>query len=286
MSKNTLLDFFEECDESEHYESLKAPFVWVGGKGRSLDKILPHLPHRARYVEPFGGSMTVLLGRSPSKIEVYNDRYSGLVDFYRCLRDPALLNRLIERLEMTCHSREMFDLMKEERDSTDPIIRAAAWYYIQETSFGGVGRNYGRAIGSPGFAGKLKNKLPLFPAIHERIQNVQIENLDWRPILKDWDSEDTVFYIDPPYTGTDNSMYKDSNWQFKDLVELLNTIFNLEGYVAFSGYPLAAIDNFPWDDRVEWEVSMSVKSVVNNERNNRSEEGKRFHSTEVLWIKH
>jgi DNA adenine methylase len=280
-----LTDFFEEFSKSDYYEPIKAPFVWVGGKGRFVGKILPHLPYSEKYVEPFGGSMSVLLARSPSAVEVYNDRYSGVVDFYRCLRDPELYNKLIERIELTVHGREMFSLLKEERSSNDPVIRAAAWYYIQQVSFGGVGRCYGRSLGK-GFAGRYKDKLPHFEEIHKRLRNVQIENMDWRPVITDWDSEDTVFYIDPPYIGTDTSMYGEGKkWEVSDLHDLLDTIFSIDGFVAMSGYPLDLIDIYPWSDRIEWDASVTVSPVVGNERNQRIDTNQRNKSTEVLWIK-
>lgn len=285
MSDDDLMDFFTEVDESNFYEPVKAPFKWVGGKTKSLDRILPHLPRRDVYVEPFGGSMAVLLARSPVKVEVYNDRYSGLVDFYKCLRDPNLYEQLIDRLELTCYSRELFTIEKRLRDSAeDPVIRAAAWYYIQEVSFGAVGRCYGRGLKTG--PSSFRDKIPLFPLVHERIKKVQIENMDWLPILKDWDSPDTVFYIDPPYVGTDCTMYKGGDhWTVKDLHDLLRAIFNCVGFVALSGYPQTLIDALPWDERLEWEVAVTVSSTQANERNNRSADSERSKSTEVLWIK-
>lgn len=41
-----------------------------------------------RYIEPFGGSGAVLLGKPvPDKFEVLNDYNRNLVNLYRCMRD-------------------------------------------------------------------------------------------------------------------------------------------------------------------------------------------------------
>lgn len=92
--------------ESRDQEILRPPFSYPGSKSRSIDKILPHLPYTGVYIEPFGGSAAVLLARRPSKLEVFNDRYAGVVAFYRCIRDNNLMCQLCERLDLTIHARE------------------------------------------------------------------------------------------------------------------------------------------------------------------------------------
>ena len=45
-----------------------------------------------RYIEIFGGSGAVLLGKEPSKFEVYNDIEGELVNFFRVVKNrPAEL---------------------------------------------------------------------------------------------------------------------------------------------------------------------------------------------------
>ena len=44
-----------------------------------------------RYIEPFGGSGAVLLGKKkPDKFEVYNDFNHNLVNLFRCMRDRPM----------------------------------------------------------------------------------------------------------------------------------------------------------------------------------------------------
>ena len=44
-------------------ETLRAPFPWFGGKSRAADLIWPRFGDVPNYVEPFAGSLAVLLGR-------------------------------------------------------------------------------------------------------------------------------------------------------------------------------------------------------------------------------
>lgn len=54
---------------------LKAPFPWFGGKSRAADLIWPRLGNPANYVEPFAGSLAVLLARPDEpNIETVNDK--------------------------------------------------------------------------------------------------------------------------------------------------------------------------------------------------------------------
>jgi site-specific DNA-adenine methylase len=69
---------------------LRAPFPWFGGKSRAADLIWPRLGNPANYVEPFAGSLAVLLARpSPPGIETVNDRDCFVANFWRALQhDP------------------------------------------------------------------------------------------------------------------------------------------------------------------------------------------------------
>ncbi|KAG0292328.1 hypothetical protein BGZ96_004321, partial [Linnemannia gamsii] len=55
------------------YMSVKPPITWFGGKSRLAPKIIQHFAKHQTYCEPFGGSGAVLLAKSPSNVEVYND---------------------------------------------------------------------------------------------------------------------------------------------------------------------------------------------------------------------
>jgi len=288
-----LMSMFEDIDRNAEEKSrdtvIHAPFSYPGGKSKSIDRILPHLPYTDRYVEVFGGSAAILLARHPSELEVFNDRYAGVVAFYRCLRHPEKYRKLCEWLELTVHAREEFILCKDTWENVDcDIERAARWYYMTNYSFGSLGRNFGRSTSDRGvLAGKIRNKLKLFPEIHSRMRRVQIENQDWYQCLRDYDDEGTVFYLDPPYLGTDSGIYK-SKMTHDDHRQLLDTVMSLKGFVALSGYPNPLYESQPWDSRIQWDAFVSIKSAAYTDSNQKANlEGleERGTSTEVLWIK-
>jgi DNA adenine methylase len=268
---------------------VRAPFAYPGAKSKSLDKILPFLPYRSKYVEPFGGSGAVLLARNSSPLEVFNDRYSGVTVFYRVIQDSKKMNQLLDRIAFFLHSREEFIWCRNTwRDCEDEIERAARWWYTITCSFGSQGRNFGRCIkGKCQIGPKLKNNLKLFPEASLRLRDVQIENQDWRMILKDYDDADTVWYIDPPYYKSTKGMYE-CEMPDSDHEELLERIFNLQGFVAMSGYDNPMYDSYNWDNRHHWMVNVTALSQSFTESNNlagKEDAIKRGMARETLYIK-
>ena len=65
-----------------------------------------------------------------------------------------------------------------------------------------AGRSFG--VDTTGPARFDTNRLgPLLEAIHERLAGVTIECLDWRAFIERWDRPYALFYLDPPYHGTE-----------------------------------------------------------------------------------
>jgi len=283
------LDRTTQVSDKKDSKVLRAPFGYPGGKTKSVPNILKHLPYKKIYVEPFGGSAAVLLARQPVDLEVYNDRYGGVVAFYRCLRNPEKYQQLIDYLELTVHSREDFVDAKETWcDESDDVVRAAKWYYMVNYSFAAVGRNYGRSTSSSGvMGGKIRNKLKHFDHLHNRLKRVQIENQDWYDCIRDYDGKDTVFYLDPPYVDAYPGTYK-YEMKHDDHRRLLETIFSLRGFCAVSGYSNPLYENQSWDAKYSWETFVSIEGCAFTEGNCKlalKDVTKRSNIEEVLWIR-
>ena len=249
---------------------LRAPFPYPGGKSRSIEKIIDLLPFTKKYVSVFGGSGCDILARPRAEFEVFNDRYAGVVAFYRCLREPKKLEALMERLDLTVHSREDLVWSRDTWEFQESDIeREARWYYMMNYSFASLGRNFGRSTsGNSAFAGKLRKKLKRFPLIHQRFRYVQIENQDWEQCMQDYDSTETVFYCDPPFIEADSGIYKHKMTK-DDHKRFIETVFAMKGFVAVSGYSNPIYETLPWDGRHEFDVYVSIKSQAYTEENHK-----------------
>lgn len=282
-----LLGVFQSLDETPfEREGIElSPFQYPGSKNRSLKHLMNYLPYGDSWIEGFGGTGAVTLARRLSKFEVFNERHAGITAFYRCLVDRQKKDQLVDRLDLTIHSREMYDWSRDtwECNWLDDVERAARWYYSVRYSFAGMGRNFGRAKSSNGLmAGRIRDSLDLFETIHDRFKYVQVENLDWRHVLKDFDGDGTVFYLDPPYYG--KNIYK-HNMTHADHIEMCVKIFNCRGFVALSGYANPIYDEFPWDRKESWYVHVTATTkAVNTDTSNVTKVGI-DQAEEFLWMK-
>jgi DNA adenine methylase len=210
---------------------LSSPIGYAGGKGNMVAKLLKLLPPHKYYCEVFGGRGTLLLAKPPVKVEVYNDIHSDLVNLFRVIRDKDKFQEFHRIVSLTPYSREEFYYCRDTIDESKTDIERAYKFFIKmRQSFAGnssswgfnvktSGRNMSRVVSNYLFA------IDMLPLIHKRLQRVQIEHDDFRKIIPRYDSEDNLFYCDPPYpleTRTGKLYeYEMSIDDHKDLVELL-----------------------------------------------------------------
>lgn len=283
--------------EEAREKYLRLPFAYPGNKTESLKHILPHLPYGKGYGEPFGGSGVVLLNRQPSKLEVYNDRYGGVVALYRVVRDRELYPRFMERIKAAdFHSREEFIWCKRTwANCEDDVERAARWYYMVRFAVNGKAEGtFGRGTSvNSGSSNRIHNSFPLFGPISSRLRHVTIENMDWSQLISDYDQPGFVWYMDPTYLDSYTSAYI-HELSVADHKLLVRRISELQGFVAVSSYEGPATKAVYdvaglWDDRIEWDRSLPSLTKAFRETNNFAGKetylNKRESRKELLWIR-
>lgn len=270
---------------------------YFGSKFRLAPWIIPLFPEHTTYVEPFGGGAGILLRKSPSYNEVYNDLDGEVVNLFRVLRTKPY--ELIAAIQLTPYSRQEQRLSFEQ--SNNDLERARRLYVRCWQSHGG-GRTQWRSgwryeIGDK--RGKKVvndwNETKHLWSIVERLKTVQIENDDAIQVIKRYDSPDTLFYLDPPYlpeVRSDRWNKKaytcelDSNYH-KGLAEILN---NITGMAIISGYQSEKYDqwfpgwiNFQKKSRTDFqsEGTECVWLSPNLQRKQKQLELEIFNSSEV-----
>lgn len=210
--------------------TIKTPVSWMGNKTSILHILYALFPKSyTRYIEPFGGSGAVLLGKSvPDKFEVYNDYNANLVNLFRCMRDRPMefirelgflnLNSrddftvikrffqkeefdekyLEQQLELTnimlpeLQAKELCELYRQTKGDYD-LKRAVMFLKLVRYSYSSGGKS---------FACQPFNVAALFILIEQlgkRLANAVIENQDFEVLIKHYDRPDSFFYCDPPY---------------------------------------------------------------------------------------
>ncbi len=230
------------------------PFGWYGGKYSHLDWLLPLLPEAHHYCEPFGGSGAVLINRSPSPVETYNDLDGEVVNFFRVLREQR--EQLIEHIQLTPFSREEFCLaLAETDDEITPLERARRFFVRARQTRTGLAQSasLGRwanckktsRAGMSGVVSRWLGSGESLPEVAARLLRVQIENRPAIDVINLYDSEDTLFYCDPPYSHSSRSDSKAYSYEMSDHEheELADRLHLVLGKVAVSGYRCELMDN-------------------------------------------
>ena len=111
--------------------------------------------------------------------------------------------------------------------------------------------------------GGLRKKREEFTnKLYERISEVQISCRDALRVIKDRDSVETFFYLDPPYPGACQGHYY--GFSEKDLADLLMFISKLKGKFILSNYWTdtlrSAVEKYKWNFK---EIDVTTHSAVN-----------------------
>lgn len=255
---------------------LRSPISWLGGKSRMVPKLLPLFPPHRIYVEPFGGGASLLLAKEPSAVEVYNDLDSGLVSFFRVLRDPKQVGGLIYRCSATPYSREEYSHCLATWESCDdPVERAYRWFVASRMSFGGIfGSSWGSVVASSSHSMAETSASWISAVIrlehaHLRLMRVQVENQDFRRVLRRYDTPETLFYVDPPYVpATRRSGSYRHEMTLADHKELVGLLLGLKGMALLSGYDHAVyrpLEKAGWQKR-RWSTTCNVAARTRRSR--------------------
>ena len=138
------------------------------------------------------------------RAEVINDLSGDVATFFRILQRHYA--HFMEMLKFQITTRQEFERLKAANpDTLTDRERAARFLYLQRVAFGGLveGRSFGVDVQGSGRFNVTKLG-PLLEDLHERLAGVVIERLPYDEFIRRYDRETTLFYLDPPYFGTEN----------------------------------------------------------------------------------
>lgn len=179
---------------------------YIGGKrnlARRLCALIEATPHTG-YYEPFVGMGGVFLRRrARPRAEAINDISGDVVTLFRVLQEHYAY--FIDMLRFRLASRGEFERLKAiPGERLTDMQRAARFLYLQRLAFGGkvAGRSFGvDTRTASGF--NIYRLEAVLSEIHERLAGVTIEQLPYGDFLRRYDHEGALFYLDPPYAGSE-----------------------------------------------------------------------------------
>ena len=233
---------------------MKPPVPYFGSKSTLAPWIVPLLPEHKHYVEPYAGSLAVLLAKRPSIQETVNDLDGRLMNFWRVLRDrPEDLARVCA---LTPHSRAEYTCaLSRIDDETDDLERARlVWVILHQ----GRGRRLGGREGwrhtvsrtTTGGDDKrvalgISRAADLIAPVAERLRNVTLECLPALDLIGKYGSHlNVLLFIDPPYlhetrSGGRYGLEMASPGEHRELADALR---DCAATVVLSGYPSPLYD--------------------------------------------
>ena len=204
---------------------------YYGGQKNIVSRLLQLMPEHRVYVEVFGGSATMLFTKPLAHVNVYNDLDGELVNLFRQIRDKPL--ELIRK--MPAYSRKEWintrihfawvNHAREGKQYKDPVERAARFFFLLSSSFNRIPRAFNTgAYGN--LASSYYNKVKAMFFCCSVLQKVTLENRDFRKLIPKHDSEQTLFFLDPPYYDVHYYTY---SFKEQDHIDLRYVLHNIKG---------------------------------------------------------
>jgi DNA adenine methylase len=258
---------------------------YIGGKSKIGKWIVDYYPQDMEtYVETFGGMFWCFYNMDMEKYPnlkrvVYNDFNPLNYNLFQCIQNPSELLKSVNEIpcqqkgeEVTPEDYKLLfkDFQTEIFDPkfvvNGPDYEVAAKYaYILTQVFSGSKPETSSYID---LKGKYKSKYLTF---RDKLQNekwiekflkiTDVENMDFEEVIKKYDSENTYFYLDPPYWKTEN-YYSNHDFDSGDHERLANVLKNIKGKFSLSYYDFELLhDWFPETDYV-WKSKDFVKAAA------------------------
>lgn len=213
----------------EYMEKLKAPFTYFGGKSAVADIVWSRFGDVANYVEPFCGSLAVLLSRpTEPRTETVNDQDCYLTNFWRSIRFapdetaywadyPVSEIDLLSRHDwLIAQSERLRQYMRDDPNYYNPKI--AGWWVWGSSQWigdgwcetaaeqlphvGNAGRGINRKLPHVGDAGRGDQIRLYFNELSARLRDVRIACGSWERVLGPsvtFRHGTTAVFLDPPY---------------------------------------------------------------------------------------
>ncbi|GCE04227.1 DNA adenine methylase [Dictyobacter aurantiacus] len=246
---------------------------YPGAKWKLAPWIVSFFPEHRHYIEPYAGSAAVFFSKPPEQHEVLNDLNEHIVNFFTVLRTRS--EELARAIMLSPFSEAEYNRIERHLSDGDELERARRFVMRCWQAHGGtiyqVSGWKHNGLSGRAYPARLWQKIPerlLIAA--ERLQNAEIRCKPALDIIRYYDTEDCLLYIDPPYhLQTRGRKYYSHEMSHQDHVDLLQALLAHKGIIVLSGYAHPLYD----DMLASWErFEMPSVTEHGNIR------------TEVLWM--
>ncbi|MBD3352395.1 MAG: hypothetical protein GF364_12985 [Candidatus Lokiarchaeota archaeon] len=191
-------------------KSLTVPFPYIGGKCRVSKQILSYMADHKIYVEPFFGSGGVFFKKGYKQVssqenyrEVIGDLDSNVTNFFEQLRNNY--DEMMNKLQYLEYSEDLSKKAKTNSEyyiNSNNIMKACLFFFNACSSFSGkVNHGFAYSKISRNNVYTFQNKIKNLKNYVDRLKQTFIFNKSYDVLIDRFDTEETLFYLDPPYLG-------------------------------------------------------------------------------------
>ena len=232
---------------------MKTPLTYYGGKQNIAEWVVSKFPlgyTQLNYVEAFCGGSAVLFEKTKGQSETISDLDWGIYNFFKELRDNG--DELFRLIDLTMYNENELTKAKEfiKDESLSDTKKAYYTYLLYQLTYAsmysgsfGYAKNIkydkdtenkiNKRIGRR-CSGSFKNKLEKIRLAIDRLKWVQIMNRPAMELIEKFDSNLTLFYLDPPYPET-YQQYK-NGFSIEDFNKMTKKLTKIKGRFLLSFY--------------------------------------------------
>ena len=171
--------------------------------------------------------------RRAAPVEILNDLSGDVVNLFRIVRHHPAALLTEQRLQIHARS-ELRRLVALDPAALTDVQRAARFLGILRMGY--AGRPESRSFSGSPHSGRAQARARLRAAIraaHRRLERVAIEQLPFDQFIARYDSDATLFYLDPPYWGSEDD-YGRGMFARADFARLANQLGGIKGRFVLS----------------------------------------------------
>ena len=237
---------------------MHTPITYYGGKQQLASTILGMIPPHRIYCEPYFGGGAVFFAKGKSFCEVINDINDKIINFYDVCQDKQKFELLQNRIQNTLDSEREFlradKMWRDTKKAKSKIDLAWAFWLLCNLGYGGTPEGGWKwdngTSGSHGGVVMDNYRNQFTCKIHERLKYVQISCRDALTVIQQRDSEETFFFLDPPYPGSIQKHYK--GFSFDDFKKLLDSLTTIKGKFILCNFESDILNDYI--TRMGWRI--------------------------------
>lgn len=174
--------------------------IWgsPAGKKRLAARLVKLIPAHKIYVEPFAGSAAVFFEKEPAPTEALGDADPEIAAAFKALK--SLTNAELATLKgKDWIGRETTFRSLAKASPKSKVDKLHRFLYLSHFAYGKLrGKSF-----NPNADGVEATTIKRIERFRDRLRNVQVRHGHYAALVKEFDSKDTFFFLDPPYPGYD-----------------------------------------------------------------------------------